>query len=85
MAKKYLKLYLTRKDMGISADDLSDLLGLKSSSNYSKRERGEAKISIEEGKQLAELFDMTIEELFFSEIENRFDDKKEEKCEKKIS
>lgn len=75
---KNYKLYSLRIKNNLRVEDMCELLDLKSKSNYHKKENGDLRISLREAKILADFFDMTIEDLFFSDNENT-------ELEKKIS
>lgn len=70
MNLKYFKLYSLRTTNKLRVEDMCDLLGLKSKSNYHKKENGALRFSLKEAKILADLFGLSIEELFFSEDED---------------
>lgn len=53
-----------REDAGIKQDFMAELLGI-SVPNYSKKENGTIKWSLEEAKKIAEHFQKNIEEIFF--------------------
>ena len=63
----YKALRELRKNKGISAVTLAELLELKTKAAYYKKESGIVKFSVEEARKIAEYFGMQIEEIFFEE------------------
>ncbi len=55
-----------REEKGILQEHLADLLGI-SVPNYSKKEAGIVKFSLEEAKKLSDYFSVSIDELFFKQ------------------
>lgn len=60
-----LKFY--RRKQGFSQRDMAEYLEIDQSS-YCRKERGDAPFTIWEAKKLADKFNQTIEDLFFTEI-----------------
>ena len=60
-----LKIY--RNVYGYTQEDLAKVLGVTKTS-YANKETGRRKITLTEAKTMADLFDISIEELFFSEV-----------------
>lgn len=58
-----LKIY--RNVYGYTQEDLAKVLGVTKTS-YANKETGRRKITLTEAKTMADLFDISIEELFFS-------------------
>lgn len=61
------KLRELRKKTGTKQCKLAGIIGT-SLSNYSKKEKGEIKISLIEAKILADFFEIPIEKIFFAEV-----------------
>lgn len=55
-----------RTRRGISAQTMTDLLGLETEGAYYKKENGTIKFSLFEAKAIADYLDMTIESIFFA-------------------
>lgn len=55
-----------REEAGIKQEEFAEMLEM-SPANYSKKERGEIKYSLEEAKKVADFFEKSIEEIFFAE------------------
>lgn len=60
------KLRKTRQEKNIKAKDIADKLGLKTEGAYYKKETGTVPFTLEEGKIVADMFKMPIEEIFFT-------------------
>lgn len=58
------KLVKVRKDLGLKQSDISEHINVRRHT-YSKKERGLIPISLKEAYIIANLFNMTMEELFF--------------------
>ena len=63
----YDALRALRRQEGISAMELAELLQLKTKASYYKKESGAVKFSVEEARKIAKYFGMKIEEIFFDE------------------
>ncbi|BES66087.1 hypothetical protein SANA_25260 [Gottschalkiaceae bacterium SANA] len=61
----YERLRVLRKQEGVSAKELAELLDLKTKASYYKKESGAIKFSIEEARKIASYFNKSIEEIFF--------------------
>ena len=59
------KLRRLRVERNVSVKTLSDILGLETEAAYYKKETGAIKISLVEGKKIADFFGLPIEENFF--------------------
>lgn len=59
------KLRKIRREKNISAKEIADKLGLKTEGAYYKKETGKVPFTLEEGKLVADLFNMPMEEIFF--------------------
>ena len=59
------KLRKIRREKNITAKEIADKLGLKTEGAYYKKETGKVPFTLEEGKLVADLFEMPIEEIFF--------------------
>jgi DNA-binding XRE family transcriptional regulator len=59
------KLKKLRKEREIPVSEIIKILGLKTKSAYYKKETGALDFSLEEAKLLSELFDLSIESIFF--------------------
>ena len=53
-----------RKEAGIKQSFMAKYLNI-STTNYSKKEKGDVKYSLEEAKKVADYFKKTIEDIFF--------------------
>ena len=60
------KLRKVRQEINIKAKDIADKLGLKTEGAYYKKETGSVPFTLEEGKIVADIFKMPIEEIFFT-------------------
>lgn len=56
-----------RRKVGLSQSEIAKQLGLDQST-YCRKERGEAPFTVKEAKTLTEIFNKTVEELFFNDI-----------------
>ena len=63
----YVGLRRLRKNKQVPVPVLAKLLGLKTEASYYKKESGLIKFSVEEAKKVADLFEMSIEEIFFKD------------------
>jgi transcriptional regulator with XRE-family HTH domain len=61
------KLRKIRRAKNINVKEISDKLGLKTEGAYYKKETGSVPFTLEEGKIIADIFDMPIEEIFFAD------------------
>lgn len=59
-------LRAVRASKNETLEDMANLLGLKSASAYSQKEKGVTKFRPEEMKTLANHFDLTVDDLFFA-------------------
>lgn len=59
------KLRQIRKEQNKTGEELSKLLGLKTAGAYLKKENKQVPFLLEEGKKIADFFNMTIDEIFF--------------------
>jgi putative transcriptional regulator len=59
-------LHLLRISRNVAVETLTEILNLKNTCTYYKKESGTLRFSLFEAKVLSDFFDMTIEELFFS-------------------
>ena len=59
------KLRKTRQEKNIKAKEIAEKLGLKTEGAYYKKETGSVPFTLEEGKIIADIFNMPIEEIFF--------------------
>lgn len=59
------KLRKIRQEKGIKASALAEKLGLKTEGAYYKKETGQVPFTLTEGKIVADLLEMPIEEIFF--------------------
>ncbi len=55
-----------RQEKNIKARDIADKLGLKTEGAYYKKETGTVPFTLEEGKIVADILKMPIEEIFFT-------------------
>lgn len=72
------KLRKVRQEKNIKAIEISEKLGLKTEGAYYKKETGHVPFTLTEGKIIADLFKMPIEEIFF-ENELSYKDKQKQK------
>lgn len=61
------KLRSLRAENGTSARMMADLLGLETEAAYYKKENGTVKITLIEGKKIADFFGLPIEVVFFGD------------------
>ena len=61
-----MKLKEIREKHGLMQEDVASVLGI-SPANYSKKESGKVKVSLDEAKKLSMLFGETIDVIFFSD------------------
>ena len=54
-----------RQEKNIKAKDIAEKIGLKTEGAYYKKETGSVPFTLEEGKIVANIFNMPIEEIFF--------------------
>lgn len=54
-----------RQEKNIKVKDITEKLGLKTEAAYYKKETGRVPFTLEEGKIIAKMFDMPIEDIFF--------------------
>ena len=55
-----------RQEKNIKAKDIADRLGLKTEGAYYKKETGSVPFTLEEGKIIADILQMPIEKIFFT-------------------
>ncbi|NFO40829.1 helix-turn-helix transcriptional regulator [Clostridium botulinum] len=67
MVNKTLKAYRMLK--GIDQKNVAQMLGI-SLTTYSKKETGKTQFSLEEAKKISDYFNLSIEQLFFTEEVN---------------
>lgn len=60
------KLRKVRQEKGIKAKEIAEKLGLKTEGAYYKKETGTVPFTLEEGKVVADILQMPIEEIFFT-------------------
>ena len=56
-----------RREKNINAKDIAEKLGLKTEGAYYKKETGSVPFTLEEGKIVADILKMPIEEIFFTD------------------
>ncbi|WP_196601570.1 helix-turn-helix transcriptional regulator [Pectinatus frisingensis] len=61
----YYNLRKIRKTKGFTCDDMAKKIGLANKSMYSKRELGRTPFSLEEARKISELFNNSIDVIFF--------------------
>lgn len=61
----FAKLKKIRKSKGISAMQMSGILGLETISAYTKKENGYVRFTLDEAKAISDYFHIPIEEIFF--------------------
>ena len=71
------KLRKTRQEKNIKPKKIAERLGLKTEGAYYKKETGSVPFTLMEGKIIADMFNMPIEEIFF-ENELSYKDKMNE-------
>jgi len=59
------KIRKIRKEKNISVEEIMKHLGINTFATYYRKETGIIKYSLDEAKLLSDLFEMSIEELFF--------------------
>lgn len=62
----YQGLKKCREERGYTQEAMAKLLGYKHKSGYNQLETGKRKINLEQAKIIADFFDKTIDEIFFS-------------------
>jgi putative transcriptional regulator len=62
----YLRLRKLRNEMGITARDMADLLGLRTENAYYKKENGLIKFSLEEAGLVSKKIGLPVESIFFT-------------------
>ena len=62
----YVKLKEIREKNKVTQDEMSELLGYKHKSGYSKLENGDRKVSLEQAKAISDFFHRSIEDIFFA-------------------
>lgn len=55
-----------RQEKGIKAKEIAEKLGLKTEGAYYKKETGTVPFTLKEGKVVADILQMPIEEIFFT-------------------
>lgn len=55
-----------RKKLGITQAEMADVLGYKSKAGYSELERGNVKVTLEQAKKISEVFNLSINDIFFN-------------------
>ena len=55
-----------RQERNITVKEMAELLGYKSDSTYSKKERGEIAITVDEAKKMCLILNCTLNDIFFS-------------------
>lgn len=78
MANK--KLRSLRRSMDVSGEEMSEMLGFKSSGTYYKKENGLSRFTLEEAGMIAKRFGKTIEELFLDEPAEDVNTSEKEAC-----
>lgn len=71
------KLRKLRQDKNIKAKQIAEKLGLKTEGAYYKKETGSVPFTLEEGKIVADILQMPIEEIFFTNELSLQDNKQE--------
>jgi transcriptional regulator with XRE-family HTH domain len=59
------RLRKIRQEKNIKAKEIADKLGLKTEGAYYKKETGSVPFTLEEGKIIADMLQMPIEDIFF--------------------
>ena len=59
-----MKIKAVREEKHLTQEDIAHIIGT-STVNYSKKEAGSVRFSLEEARKLAAFFELSIEELFF--------------------
>lgn len=62
----FKKLRKIRQEKNIKAKEIAKKMGLKTEGAYYKKETGVVPFTLEEGKIIADIFQMPIEEIFFT-------------------
>ncbi len=62
----FKKLRKIRQEKNIKAKEIAEKLGLKTEGAYYKKETGSVPFTLEEGKIVADMLDMPIEKIFFT-------------------
>lgn len=62
----YQGLKKIREEKGYTQEDMAKLLGYKHKSGYNQLETGKRKIVLEQAKTIADFFNKTIDEIFFT-------------------
>lgn len=73
----FQKLRRIRQKKDIKAKEIAEKLGLKTEGAYYKKETGTVPFTLEEGKVIADILKMPIEEIFFT---NELSCKDKTKC-----
>lgn len=60
-----MKIKAVREEKHLTQEDIAHIIGT-STVNYSKKEAGSVRFSLEEARKLAVFFELSIEELFFA-------------------
>lgn len=60
-----MKIKAVREEKHLTQEDIAHIIGT-STVNYSKKEVGSVRFSLEEARKLAVFFELSIEELFFA-------------------
>lgn len=60
----YLHLRRARKEKGIPAQEMAELLGLQTKAAYYKKETGATKFTLDEARLVADMLGMPIEKVF---------------------
>lgn len=55
-----------RQERNITVKEMAELLGYKSDSTYSKKERGEISITVDEAKKMCLILNCTLNDIFFN-------------------
>lgn len=70
------RLRKIRQEKNIKAREIAERIGLKTEGAYYKKETGSVPFTLTEGKVIADMFEMPMEEIFFTN-ELSYRDKKE--------
>ena len=54
-----------RQERNITVKEMAELLGYKSDSTYSKKERGEIAITVDEAKKICLILNCSMDDIFF--------------------
>lgn len=60
------RLRKIRQEKNIKAREIAERIGLKTEGAYYKKETGSVPFTLTEGKVIADMFEMPIEEIFFT-------------------